>query len=146
MGYQLLLAPPYCQMERVPGRGSWPTSRMASGVRGLLQWVLAFNSWVQLGPFSSIAAGNIRQNANNTPLAHEFVTAMVKGGSDGFALKGGDATHGALSVLYDGPRPAGYQPMKKQGSISATWWREARRCSSTVQLERVHLYYHVLTH
>ena len=40
-----------------------------------------------------------------------------KGGTNGFALKGGDATTGALSLLYDGPRPRGYQPMKKQGSI-----------------------------
>jgi hypothetical protein len=38
-----------------------------------------------------------------------FVTAMVKGGSNGFALKGGDATQGLLTTLYDGPRPNGYQ-------------------------------------
>ena len=42
---------------------------------------------------------------------------MVKGGSNGFALKGGDATQGGLTTMYDGPRPSGYQPMKKQGSI-----------------------------
>ena len=52
----------------------------------------------------------------------------------GFALKGGDATNGALQTMYDGPRPdcklAGtcerhknatytpsYQPMHKQGAI-----------------------------
>ncbi len=46
-----------------------------------------------------------------------FVTAMVKGGSNGFALKGGDANTGVLATLYDGPRPPGYQPMKKQGAI-----------------------------
>jgi non-reducing end alpha-L-arabinofuranosidase len=42
---------------------------------------------------------------------------MVKGGSNGFALKGGDATGGPLNTLYDGPRPAGYQPMRKQGAV-----------------------------
>ena len=42
---------------------------------------------------------------------------MVKGGTDSFAIKGGDATRGVLKVMYDGPRPAGYQPMKKQGAI-----------------------------
>jgi hypothetical protein len=46
-----------------------------------------------------------------------YVTAMVKGGSNGFALKGGDATTTDLRTLYDGPRPPGYQPMQKQGSI-----------------------------
>lgn len=57
-------------------------------------------------------------NGNNTPLNFPFVTAMVKGGSNGFGLKGQDATAGALKTMYDGPRPAGYQPMKKQGAIA----------------------------
>ena len=63
------------------------------------------------------AAGNDRFNPSNTPLTTEYVTAMVKGGTNGFALKGGDATQGALTTMFDGPRPNGYQPMKKQGSI-----------------------------
>ena len=46
-----------------------------------------------------------------------FVTAMVKGGTDGFALKAADATKGDITTYYDGPRPPGYQPMKKQGAI-----------------------------
>ena len=57
-------------------------------------------------------------NNNNTPLTSLFVTAMVKGGISGFALKGGSATEGSLQTMYDGPRPPGYQPMKKQGAIS----------------------------
>lgn len=68
-------------------------------------------------PPPPLAAGNLRQNLNNTPLTSDFVTAMVKGGTNGFALKGGDATQGGLITQYDGPRPNGYQPMKKQGSI-----------------------------
>lgn len=48
---------------------------------------------------------------------YPFVTAMVKGGTNGFALKGGDATSGPLSTQYDGPRPPGYQPMQKQGAL-----------------------------
>lgn len=39
-----------------------------------------------------------------------FVTAMVKGGSNGFALKSGDATRGPLLKTYEGARPPGYQP------------------------------------
>jgi hypothetical protein len=38
---------------------------------------------------------------------------MVKGGENGFALKGGDATQGSLKTMYNGARPNGYQPMKK---------------------------------
>ena len=50
-----------------------------------------------------------------------FVTAMFKGDSGAapghFAVKGGDATAGELTVYWDGPRPKGYAPMKKQGAI-----------------------------
>jgi hypothetical protein len=44
---------------------------------------------------------------------------MVKGGGgDHWAIKGGNATAGGgLALLWDGPRPRGYYPMKKQGSI-----------------------------
>jgi hypothetical protein len=56
------------------------------------------------------------------------VSLNLKGRSDGFTLKGGDATKGAFATMYDGPRPdskiAGtcgktgtYQPMRKQGAI-----------------------------
>lgn len=56
-------------------------------------------------------------NPNNTALDFEFVTALVKGFSNGFGLKGGDATDGGLKLLYQGPRPPGYQPMHKTGGI-----------------------------
>ena len=50
-------------------------------------------------------------------ISDDFVVAMVKGGANGFALKASDATQGKLQLMYDGPRPPGYQPMKKQGAI-----------------------------
>jgi hypothetical protein len=63
-------------------------------------------------------AGNERVNGNMPALSDmDFVTAMVKGGTNGFALKAGDSTTGDLTKYFDGPRPQGYQPMKKQGSI-----------------------------
>ena len=63
-------------------------------------------------------AGNNSVQSTNTPITSTFVTAMVKGGSNGFALLGGDATDPVgLKKLYEGPRPPGYQPMKKQGAI-----------------------------
>jgi non-reducing end alpha-L-arabinofuranosidase len=73
--------------------------------------------WVMADLENGLWAGNERVNPNNTPLTMPFVTAMVKGGENGFALKGGDATQGTLTTMYDGPRPNGYQPMKKQGAI-----------------------------
>jgi len=73
--------------------------------------------------------GNVtKNNQQNTPLPFPFVTAYLRGRTDGFMLKGGDATQGKLKTMYDGPRPdpviAGtckngrnYQPMHKSGAI-----------------------------
>ena len=41
----------------------------------------------------------------NQPLTHEFVSLYLRGRTDGFVLKGGDATAGALATMYDGVRP-----------------------------------------
>ena len=68
-------------------------------------------------------------NNGSKPLPFEFVSLYLRGKSDGFTLKGGDATQGTLDVQYDGPRPdpkiAGtcgktgtYQPMRKVLSLS----------------------------
>jgi hypothetical protein len=46
-----------------------------------------------------------------------FSFLQAKGKHGGFALKGGNAQGGALQTLHDGPRPPGYEIMKKQGSI-----------------------------
>jgi hypothetical protein len=47
-----------------------------------------------------------------------FVTGMLKGPSGNhFVLKAGDAQSGALETKWDGARPAGYSPMKKEGAI-----------------------------
>jgi len=63
-------------------------------------------------------AGNETVQESNKPINATFVTAMLKGGSDGFALLGGDATAaGGLQKLYEGVRPPNYQPMKKEGAI-----------------------------
>eukprot|EP01084_Bolivina_argentea_P109865 196281_1 len=73
--------------------------------------------WVMADLENGLWAGNEKVNSNNTPLTSDYVFAMVKGGTNGFALKGGDANGGSLKVMYDGARPDGYQPMHKQGSI-----------------------------
>ena len=84
--------------------------------------------WVMMDAEDGLFAGNDKVNNNNTPLTSEFVTAMVKGGANGFALKGGDATQGTLKTMYDGVRPNGYQPMKKQGAVR--WAGRARDCAA----------------
>jgi hypothetical protein len=47
-----------------------------------------------------------------------FVTAMAKGEPHHWTSMGGDAQHGDLGVMFDGPRVnATYDPMRKQGAI-----------------------------
>ena len=45
-------------------------------------------------------------------MKYEFVTAMMKGKTDGFAISGGDAQSGLLNMQYDGPRPVRPPPAK----------------------------------
>jgi len=73
--------------------------------------------WIMTDIENGLYAGNTRDYEGNPSQTAEYLTAMVKGGPNGFSLKGGDAQTGHLRTLYDGPRPQGYQPMKKQGSI-----------------------------
>eukprot|EP01084_Bolivina_argentea_P109863 196279_1 len=73
--------------------------------------------WVQADLENGLWGCSTKSNANNVPFTSTYVFAMVKGNTNGFALKGGDANGASLKVLYDGPRPPGYQPMHKQGAI-----------------------------
>jgi len=64
------------------------------------------------------AGGSTAAPATNTTLTGTFVTVMLKGPSGNhFGLKGADAQTGKLQSKYDGARPAGYSPQKKQGAI-----------------------------
>jgi hypothetical protein len=65
-------------------------------------------------------------NNRSQPLTSPFVSLHLKGKTDGFVLKGGDASKGSYQTMYDGPRPkpwtkgrhqGSYQPMRKQGAI-----------------------------
>ncbi len=58
-----------------------------------------------------------QKDASAPSINFTWVTAMAKGQHSKFALKGGNAREGTLQTLYDGPRPLGYEVMKKQGSI-----------------------------
>jgi len=86
-------------------------THQGKGGAGAGPWVLAdLESGVYAG--TSFAA-----NPMDTPLVSPYVTAMVIGRSGSFAVRGADAQTGALKTMYDGARPNGYNPMKKQGAI-----------------------------
>ena len=78
------------------GKGNWIGADLENGIYG--------------GPY-----------VDDEALRSPFVTAMVKGGTNGFVVKGADATGavagGKLKRMFDGPRPAGYQPMRKTGAV-----------------------------
>ena len=66
--------------------------------------------------FSGANEGN---NTADPSLSYRFVTAMVKGEPDEWAIRGGNAASGSLSTYYSGTRPSvsGYNPMSKEGAI-----------------------------
>ncbi|MGD0676080.1 MAG: arabinofuranosidase catalytic domain-containing protein [Polyangiaceae bacterium] len=84
--------------------------------------------WVEVDIENGLCAGVDANGAKeakgvttNMSLAYDYATAVVVGRSGAapgsFALYGGDATAGTLTTMYDGARPNGYAPMKKQGAI-----------------------------
>lgn len=74
-------------------------------------WIMAD---MENGLFSGQSAG---VNTGDPSISWRFVTAIVKGESNQWAIRGGDATEGSLSTYYSGIRPSGYNPMSKQGAI-----------------------------
>jgi len=74
--------------------------------------------WVMADLEDGVFAGqSFDPPSTNTPLIADYVTAMLKGRAGGFALKGGSAQSGTLKTMYDGRRPNGYDPMRKEGAI-----------------------------
>ena len=75
-------------------------------------WVMAD---MENGLYSGVNAG---YNANDPTISDRFITAMVKGGPNQWAILGGNAQSGGLSTFYSGARPSvGYNPMHKEGAI-----------------------------
>ncbi|MEU4219685.1 alpha-L-arabinofuranosidase B [Actinoplanes sp. NPDC026623] len=76
-------------------------------------WIMAD---LENGLFSGVNAG---YNANDPTISHRFLTAVVKGEPNHWAIRGGNAQSGGLSTFYNGARPnvSGYNPMKKEGAI-----------------------------
>jgi non-reducing end alpha-L-arabinofuranosidase len=76
-------------------------------------WIMAD---LENGLFSGV---NQHYNANDPTINYRYTTAIIKGGPNHWAIRGGNAQNGGLSTFYDGVRPnvAGYNPMRKQGAI-----------------------------
>jgi hypothetical protein len=73
-------------------------------------WIMADMEW---GLFSGV-------NPKYNPMPsvnHRFLTAVVKGEPNHWAIRGGNAQSGGLTTYFDGQRPNGYHPMKKEGAI-----------------------------
>jgi hypothetical protein len=74
--------------------------------------------WVMADLENGLWAGNTTTYSANTSVNYTYVTAMVKGDTGNhWAIKAGNAQSGSLTTMFDGARPTGYNPMKKQGAI-----------------------------
>ncbi len=76
-------------------------------------WVMAD---LENGLFSGVNAG---LNSGDQSITSHYVTAIVKGGPNLWAIKAGNAQSGGLTTMYNGSRPnvSGYNPMHKEGAI-----------------------------
>ncbi|MFE5584030.1 alpha-L-arabinofuranosidase B [Kitasatospora sp. NPDC056531] len=76
-------------------------------------WVMAD---LENGLFSGV---NTRFNANDPSVSDRFLTAIVKGAPNQWAIRAGNAQAAGLSTYYSGVRPnaSGYNPMHKEGAI-----------------------------
>jgi hypothetical protein len=76
--------------------------------------------WVMADMENNLMSGvNQGYNANDATVNYSYLTAIVKGGPNLWAIKTGNAQSGSLTTQYSGVRPnvSGYNPMKKQGAI-----------------------------
>jgi hypothetical protein len=76
-------------------------------------WIMAD---LENGLFSGLSAAN---NAGDPSISSRFVTAVVKGEPNKWAIRGANSASGSLSTYYSGARPSksGYNPMSKEGAI-----------------------------
>jgi hypothetical protein len=76
-------------------------------------WVMAD---LENGLFSGV---NQHYNANDPTVSYRYLTAIIKGESNHWAIRAGNAQSGGLSTFYNGVRPnvSGYNPMHKEGAI-----------------------------
>ncbi|CAN9244415.1 unnamed protein product [Alternaria alternata] len=76
--------------------------------------------WVMADLENGLFSGaNPKNNPADPSVSYRFLTTLLKGGANKWAIKGGNAASGALSTYYNGARPSasGYNPMSKEGAI-----------------------------
>jgi hypothetical protein len=89
---------------------------------GKLCWFPPCNGsgpWVMADLENGLFSGGNGSSDKNTSVPYEYLTAMLKGHSSGYAIKAGNAQSGKLSTMYDGalPTKSGYNPMHLEGAI-----------------------------
>lgn len=76
--------------------------------------------WIMADLENGLFSGaNPKNNPADATVSSRFLNAMIKGGPNQWAIRGGDARSGSLSTFYSGARPdaSGYNPMHKEGAI-----------------------------
>ncbi|KUI55658.1 putative alpha-L-arabinofuranosidase B [Cytospora mali] len=74
--------------------------------------------WIMADLENNLFSGyDTGENSADPTISDRFITAIVKGEADEWAIRGGNAASGSLSTYYSGVRPSGYNPMKKEGAI-----------------------------
>ena len=74
--------------------------------------------WIMADLENGLFSGeNAKANDADLSISDRFITAIVKGESNQWAIRGGNAASGSLSTFYSGVRPSGYNPMHKEGAI-----------------------------
>lgn len=65
------------------------------------------------------SGANPKNNPADPSITQRFLTAIVKGKANQWALRGANSASGGLSTYYSGVRPdvSGYNPMSKEGAI-----------------------------
>ncbi|KAL6702421.1 hypothetical protein ACN47E_001872 [Coniothyrium glycines] len=76
--------------------------------------------WIMADLENGLFSGaNPKNNAADPSVSYRFLTSLIKGGANKWAIKGANAASGSLSTYYNGARPSasGYNPMSKEGAI-----------------------------
>jgi hypothetical protein len=75
--------------------------------------------WVMADLENGLYSGsNHGLNSGDPSVSHRYLTAIINGGQNHWAIKAGNAQAGGLSTYFNGARPSGgYNPMRKQGAI-----------------------------
>lgn len=76
--------------------------------------------WIMADLENGLFSGeDLDVNTGDPSISYRFLTAIIKGEADHWAIRGANAASGSLSTYYDGVRPdaTGYDPMSKEGSI-----------------------------